>query len=370
MDFIDLKSQYGALRETINARIQKVLDHGQYIMGPEVKELEERLAALVGARHCVTVASGTEALLIALMALGIKPGDEVITPPFTFVATAEVIVLVGATPVFVDVEPDTCNLDPRLVERAITPRTRAIMPVHWAGYPCEMDELAALADRHGLWIVEDAAHALGATYRGRPIGALSRFTCFSFQAIKHVTTGDGGALCCAEPADLEAALRRRWFGIDRANSKPSLLGERVYDLEEVGYKYHLNDLGAALGLGNLEAHAARLARRQAIGAFYRSQLADLPGLCLPTLAPDRSHAYWLFPVLVERREDFIRKLKAQDIPTSVVHLSIDRYAVFGGLRDDLPGQAFYNARQVSLPIHAGLTDQDLERVVSAIKSGW
>jgi len=195
MDFIDLKSQYAALRDTINTRIQSVLDHGQYIMGPEVKELEERLALLNGARHCITVASGTDALLISLLALGVKPGDEVITSPFTFVATAEVIVLAGATPVFVDVEPETCNLDPGLLEAAITTRTRAIMPVSLYGQVADMDEINAIAWRHTLPVIEDGAQSFGARYKGRWSCHLSTIGCTSFFPSKPLGCyGDGGAV--------------------------------------------------------------------------------------------------------------------------------------------------------------------------------
>ncbi len=180
LDFIDLKSQYAALRDNINARMQRVLDHGQYIMGPEVAELEKHLAAHTGARHCITVASGTEALLITLMALELKPGDEVITTPFTFAATAEMIVLAGAVPVFVDIEADTCNIDASLIEAAITPRTRAIMPVSLYGQVADMDEINAIAARHGLAVIEDAAQSFGASYKGRKSCNLSTFGCTSF----------------------------------------------------------------------------------------------------------------------------------------------------------------------------------------------
>ncbi len=259
---------------------------------------------------------------------------------------------------------------PEAMRAAVTERTRALLPVHWAGYPCDLKEIAALASEYDLTVVEDAAHALGATYRGQPVGALSRFTCFSFQAIKHLTTGDGGVLACRREADEQGARRRRWFGIDRARSRPSPLGERIYELEEVGFKYHMNDLAAAVGLGNLEDFPVQLARRQAIGAYFRAELAAVPGLDLFASAADRTHAYWLFPVLVERRDDFIRKLAAAGVPASVVHLSIDRYEVFRAARTELPGQAELNSRQVHLPLHAALTDQDLERIVTAVRAGW
>ena len=196
LPFIDLKAQYAALKTSIDARIQRVLDHGQYIMGPEVKELEERLVAQTGAKHCITVASGTEALLIALMALDLKPGDEVITTPFTFAATAEMIVLAGGVPVFVDIEADTCNIDASLIEAAITPRSRAIMPVSLYGQVADMDEINAIAARHGnIPVIEDAAQSFGASYQGRLSCNLSMVGCTSFFPSKPLGCyGDGGAL--------------------------------------------------------------------------------------------------------------------------------------------------------------------------------
>jgi len=194
--FIDLKAQYQALQSQINTRIQAVLDHGQYIMGPEVKELEDRLATYVGTKHCVTVSSGTEALLISLMALGIGPGDEVITTPFTFVATAEVIVLLGAKPIYVDIEPDTCNIDVRGIEAKITERTKAIMPVSLYGQTADMDELNAIARRNGnIPVIEDAAQSFGAMYKGHRSCSLSTIGCTSFFPSKPLGCyGDGGAI--------------------------------------------------------------------------------------------------------------------------------------------------------------------------------
>uniref|UniRef100_UPI002FDFCBC9 DegT/DnrJ/EryC1/StrS family aminotransferase n=1 Tax=Noviherbaspirillum sp. TaxID=1926288 RepID=UPI002FDFCBC9 len=180
MEFIDLKAQYHTLRPSINARIRAVLEHGHYIMGPEVQELEERLADYTGARHCLTVASGTEAMLIALMAIGLRPGDEVITTPFSFIATAEVIALLGGVPVFADIEADTCNIDATLIEQKITARTRAIMPVSLFGQPSDMDAINAVAARHGLVVIEDGAQSFGSTYKGRRSGNLSSIGCTSF----------------------------------------------------------------------------------------------------------------------------------------------------------------------------------------------
>jgi perosamine synthetase len=338
--------------------------------GKLVREFEATLSAQLGLVRPTAVNSGTSALHLALDVAGVGPGDEVILPAQTFIATGLVILQQRARPVFADIDPMTGNLDPASFRRKITPRTRAVMPVHWAGYPCEMDEINAIAREHRIAVIEDAAHALGATYRGKPIGAVSRFTAFSFQAIKHLTTGDGGALCCLDEKDARLAFKRRWFGIDRANDKPDILGERVYNLDHVGYKYHMNDLAAAVGLGNLHDFPRRLERRRAIAARYRRDLAGTPGLTLLREDPDRESAYWLFTVRVERREDFIRKLAGQGIPASVVHLRIDRNSVFGGIREDLAGQAAFNAEQVAIPVHEGLTDDEVNSIVRSIHQGW
>lgn len=338
--------------------------------GPRVRELETALEQKLGIRNPVCLNSGTSALHLALILAGVGPGDEVILPAQTFVASGLVIQMQGAKAVFADIDPETGNLSPASVREKISARTKAIMPVHWAGYPCEMREIQEIAEEYGLIVVEDAAHALGAAYEGRPIGSISRFTCFSFQAIKHLTCGDGGALCCTSDADASSAMTRRWFGIDRANSQPSVLGERIYDVAEIGYKYHMNDLAAAVGLGNLEDFPQRLQRRQSIGAMYRRLLANVPGVRLLRLDANRTHAYWLFTMRVERRENFIRKMSAGGVPTSVVHLRIDHNSVFGGEREDLPGLAEFNQTQVAIPIHEALTDVDVHHIVSTIRSGW
>jgi perosamine synthetase len=348
----------------------QVLESGWVSEGKMVKAFEVALATRLGLSNPVAVNSGTSALHLALTVAGVGPGDEVILPAQTFVATGQVILMLGATPVFADIDPSTGNITPQAIAAKITKRTKVVMPVNWGGYPCDLDEINALAEKHSLTVVEDAAHALGASYKSRPVGSISRFTAFSFQAIKHVTTGDGGALCCRDRSDAESARVLRWFGIDREHSLPSILGERIYDLTAVGYKYHMNDLAAAVGLGNLEEFPARLSRRQEIGAYYRRELAAVTRLKLLESNNDRTHAYWLFTMLVERREDFIRRLAKAGIPASVVHLRIDKNTVFGGMRRDLTGQAEFDAHQVSLPVHDGLSAADVENVVKTIQGGW
>jgi perosamine synthetase len=338
--------------------------------GAQVKRFEEELAARLGLVRPVALNSGTTALHLALVLAGVRAGDEVIIPPQTFIATGMAVLMQGAAPVFADIQPHTGNIAPESIRQKITARTKAIIPVHWAGYPCDLDEINALAAEHGQSVIEDAAHALGASYHGKPIGALSRFTAFSFQAIKHLTTGDGGALCCLRPDDEQRARVRRWFCIDRDHSQPSFLGERIYDADEVGYKYHLNDLAAAIGLGNLEVFPQVLARLRELSRRYRQALAFVPGIKLLESKPDRESACWMFTLLADRRDDFLRALQSRGVPASVFHQRIDRNSVFGGCRRDLPHMDEFNASQASIPLHAGLTDAEAEMVIAAVKAGW
>jgi perosamine synthetase len=353
-----------------HARVSEVLTSQFLSEGQLVKEFEARLAAELGLVNPATVNSGTSALHLAVVVAGIGPGDEVIMAPQTFVASGLVVVQEGATPVFTDILYENGNIDPAAIEASITGRTKAIMAVHWGGYPCDMDELHAIARRHNLVVIEDAAHALGATYRNRAIGSISEYTCFSFQAIKHLTTGDGGALCCPDPARAREAFRRRWFGIDRDNSPMSELGEREYDLTEVGYKYHLSDYGAALGLANLDGFAARMERRRALARQYTAGLSAVPGLRLFEYQPDRESAYWLYGMHVENRLSFIRALKSRGIVASVAHNGIDKNTLFGGRRDDLVNQRRFDETQIHIPLHDALDPEQADYIITAIKQGW
>jgi perosamine synthetase len=350
--------------------VREVLSSTLLSEGRLVEQFEQRLSADLGLQHPVALNSGTSALHLALVLAGIKAGDEVILPAQTFVASGLVIVQELAVPVFADIHYATGNLNPLDIEHRITPRTKAIMAVHWGGMPCDMDEIHAVARRHGLVVIEDAAHALGATYHGRPVGALSAFTCFSFQAIKHVTTGDGGALCLLDPELETAARSRRWFGIDRKRSPMTELGERAYDIQEPGFKYHLNDYAAALGLANLQGFPARLARRRAVARRYQQALAQVSGLQLFAAPSDRESAWWVFGCHVERRSDFIRALNSRGVMASVIHQGIDHNGVFGGKHMDLIQQRRFDETQIHIPLHDGLRDEDVAQVVAAIQKGW
>ena len=345
------------------------LRSGNVSQGPRVDEFEDVLSREYGLSHPVALNSGTSALHLALVLTGVRAGDEVVLPPQTFVATGQAVLMQQAIPVFADIDPLTGNLLAGSLETVLSERTKAVIAVHWGGYPCDLDALCQVAARHKVVLIEDAAQSLGASHRGRPVGSVSRFTCFSFQAIKHVTCGDGGMLCCADHADAQNARRRRWFGIDRDRPKTEL-GDRDGDVDVVGYKYHMNDLAAAVGLGNLAGFRERLARRREIAAAYRQALANVPGLTL--LRSDHAHesACWLFTVLVERREIFARALKGRGIPTSVVDRRIDRYRVFGGTRAALAGQRQFDERQISLPLHSSLSEDDVQQVIAGVRAGW
>jgi UDP-2-acetamido-2-deoxy-ribo-hexuluronate aminotransferase len=360
MDFIDLKTQYAALRENINARIQRVLDHGQYILGPEVAEMEAALAARTGAAHCISVASGTEALLISLMALGLEPGDEVITTPFTFAATAEMIVLAGGRPVFVDIEPDTGNLDATLIEAAITSRTRAVMPVGLYGQCADMDAINAVAARHGLAVIEDAAQSFGATYQGQASGNLSTLGCTSFFPSKPLGCyGDGGAIFTNDAALAQACREIRVHGQSAR-----------YTHTRIGVGGRMDTLQCAVVLGKLDRFDWELARRHAVGAAYDAKLqAALPDLQRLAVRPGRDCVWAQYTVFVDGRDAVQAALKAAGIPTAVhyprpLHQQ-PAYARFC-CPDCCPQATAASRRVLSLPMSADLTEVDQDAVVAAL----
>lgn len=348
--------------------VNEVLDTGMLSEGQVSKEFEEQLQSTFELQNIICLNSGTSALHLALDLLGVGPGDEVILPAQTFVATGLAILYCGAKPVFADIRYEDGNIDPKSVAAKINPKTKAILCVHWGGYPCDMEALRALTKNSSIRIVEDAAHALGARYKGQPIGTVSDITCFSFQAIKHLSTGDGGAICIKDPELYERALRKKWFGIDRKHSELSDLGERRYNLQELGYKYHMNNYAAALGLANLDGYLQRLQQRQKIAAFYRSELSSVASIQLFEELQDRISAYWLFGFHCAARETLIRKLKNLGIPSSVVHQRIDRNRIFSGPFKELKEQERFDADQLHIPIHDAINEEKAAYIVRSIKS--
>jgi UDP-2-acetamido-2-deoxy-ribo-hexuluronate aminotransferase len=357
--FIDLKTQYRALQPQIQARINTVLEHGQYIMGPEVKELEDRLAAYTGAKHCVTVASGTEALLISLMALGIGPGDEVITTPFTFAATAEMIVLLGAKPVFVDIEPDTCNIDASLIKAKITPKTKAIMPVSLYGQVADMDEINAIAARHGnIPVIEDAAQSFGAMYKGKKSCNLSTIGCTSFFPSKPLGCyGDGGAIFTNDDNLAQAFKEIRVHGQSKR-----------YLHTRVGVGGRMDTIQCAIVLAKLERFEWEIEQRLIIGARY-NQLLDEIGILRVQQRPDRTSVFAQYTVLVQDREKLQERLKESGIPTAVHYpIPLNEQPIYQHLccHDCTPLASKSAGLVMSLPMSADLSLAEQEKIVSTL----
>ncbi len=365
IQFVDLKSQYQLLKGSIDGRIQRVLDHGQYIMGPEVRELEERLESYTGAKHCITVASGTEALLISLMALGIGPGDEVITTPFTFVATAEVIALVGATPVFVDIEADTCNIDASLVEGAISSRTKAIMPVSLYGQPPDMDEIKLIAGQNGnIPVIEDAAQSFGAQYKGKKSCNLSNIGCTSFFPSKPLGCyGDGGAILTSNDVLAQAMREIRVHG-----------QEKRYHHTRVGVGGRMDTLQCAIVLAKLEAFDWEIEQRLAAGERYLELLkaAAASAVVAPVVRGDRNCVWGQFTVQTDDRAALLDSLKAAGIPTAVhypvpLHRQI-AYQDSCRIAGSLAVSETVAERVVSLPMHPYL-DASIQAAIVGAATG-
>lgn len=316
----------------------------------------------------LAVGSGTDALHLAYILAGIGPGDEVIVPVFTCTATNIPLLYMGAKIRFADVDPDTLNINADHVRQMVNERTKAIVCVHYAGLPCDMDELTGIAREYNIPLIDDSAHALGATYKGRNIGEITDFSIFSFQAIKHITTGDGGMLTIKNRDLIEKAKRVRWFGIDRSAKQ---MGHWENDIYEVGYKYQMNDIAAALGLAALTEYDKTLMYRKQLFAEYEKQLAGIDGIKLiGTGVEDREHAAWLCTVLADRREDLMKKLRSFNIESSQVHYRNDRYTVFGGRRSDLPNMDKVEDKYLVLPLHLKMKLQDVEYIGKVVKSGW
>jgi dTDP-4-amino-4,6-dideoxygalactose transaminase len=363
------------------AEVIATLESGWLSTGPRVHRFEAAFAAYVGAPHAIALNSCTAGLHLSLLAAGVGPGDEVITTPLTFCATANVIIHCGATPVFADVDPATGNLDPDAVEAAITPRTRALMPVHYGGRPVDVTAFQAIAGRHGLAIVEDAAHCVEGVSMGRKIGTTADFTCFSFYATKNLTTGEGGMVTTASP---EAADRIRVASLhgmsNDAWSRYQHLVPTRYDVIMPGFKYNMTDLQAAIGLHQLAALGRHLERRNAISQRYDEGLFDLPIATFAPLPPGNVHARHLYTVLVDRvssgltRDDLADALAASGVASSVhfpaVHLH--RYYVerFGFTRGQFPHAERIADTVLSLPLSPALTDRQVEAVICAVRGAF
>ena len=356
MDFIDLKTQYQRLKADIDAGIARVLAHGQYILGPEVAELEEKLAAYTSAKHCITVANGTDALQIAQMALGIGLGDEVITPGFTYIATAETVALLSAKPVYVDIDPRTCNLDPARLEAAITPRTKAIIPVSLYGQCADYDTINAIAAKHRIPVIEDAAQSFGATYKGRKSCNLTTIACTSFFPSKPLGCyGDGGAIFTNDD-ELATVMRQ----IARHGQ------DRRYHHIRVGVNSRLDTLQAAILLPKLEVLNTEMQARQRVADEY-ARLLTQAGITPPHVDTHNTSAWAQYTVQVPNRQQLQDKLKAQDIPTAVHYpIPLNLQPAVADLKAHLPMGDAVAQRVVSLPMHPYLDEASIRRIVQAV----
>jgi perosamine synthetase len=356
--------------EAIDAAGQ-VLRSGWLGLGPRTAAFETAFASYVASPHCVGLNSCTAGLHLAMRVLDLPEGSEVITTPITFVSTNHAILYERCKPVFADVHPDTGNLDTDSVAAKITERTRAILAVHVGGYPCDLDELYALAKAHGLSVIEDCAHACGATYKGRPVGSHGDLHAFSFHAVKNLPMGDGGALTVRDEK-LDARLRRlRWLGIDKDTYRRTS-GESYswnYDVPEVGFKYHMNDIQAAIGLVQLQRLEADNARRAQIVDRYRAGLAQTPGVRLPQRKGDRVSSNHLCCILAENRDGLVSKLKEAGVETGVHYRRNDLYAMYEH-DPNLSGAERYWRSTLSLPLHLQLEDEQVDYVIGRIREGW
>jgi dTDP-4-amino-4,6-dideoxygalactose transaminase len=362
-----------SLSEETYKEVEDVLRSGWLTTGPRVAQFEKDLSAYFEGRGVRAVSSATAGLQIALMALDLKPGDEVITTPLTFVATLNTIVQAGGTPVLVDIDPNTRNMDMTQLAKAITPKTRVLMPVHFAGLPVDLDEIYTVAQKHKLRVVEDCAHAIGAAYKDRRIGSFGDIQVMSFHPNKNMTTGEGGAVVTSDQEVLSRIERLRFHGIDReAFNRFSKTGSQHYDVVLPGFKYNMMDIQAAIGLHQLPMLDGFITKRDALVTEYEKALHTLPGISLPK-DPDYSHvhAWHLFTVLVADRDGFIEKMKAQNIGIGMHYVAAHLFSyykdTFGFKEGQFPNAEKVGASICSLPLFPDMTTHDVTRVVKAVK---
>jgi dTDP-4-amino-4,6-dideoxygalactose transaminase len=355
------------------------LKSGWITTGPKVKRFEDAFKAYVGAPYAIPLSSATAGLHLTLLALGIKEGDEVITTPMTFASTVSMVILCGATPVLADIEPGTLNIDPAKIREKISPRTRAVIPVHFAGQSCDMDPIFTLAREHGLTVIEDAAHAVGTEYKGRRIGSLDSISIFSFHPNKNITTGEGGMVCTADEALAEEISLLKFHGMSReAWKRFAASGTPNYDILMPGFKYNMMDIQAAIGIHQLPKLDRFIETRTGIAELYNREFADVAELALPAYAPyDQRHAWHLYTPLIRiekldiNRDQFMEELKKHNIGSGLHYKAIHHHPYYrdhlGIADDDLPMASYASERILSLPLFPKMTTDDAADVVTAVK---
>jgi len=341
--------------------VSDVLKSGWLAMGERTLEFERKLAEYVDADYVVAVSSCTAALHLSLLALGIGKGDEVITTPFTFAATAHAIVYTGATPVFADIDKDTYNIDPNEIVKKITPRTKAIIPVHYAGLPCDMDDIRDIASKYNLFVIEDAAHAIGASYKGEKIGSISDTTCFSFYATKNMTTGEGGALATNSEEIATKIKSLRQFGMSRdAWKRYTDKGSWYYEITDCGWKYVTTDIQSALGIVQLSKLDDFINKRQHYAEIYNEALRDYG-----VIPVGQDHVYHLYPFLVPDRDELIEKMNTLGIGCSVHFTPLHLQPYYR--QTGFPNAEWVYEREISLPLYPSMTESDIERVIECVR---
>lgn len=349
--------------------VTKTLRSGWINTGKKEKELREKACKKWGFPFCVAVNSGTSALRASLAALNVGLGDEVISTPFTFIATNTAILEQGAKPVFADIKYEDLNLDPKKIEGKITPKTKAIIVVHYGGNPADMDEIRQIGKKYSLPIIEDAAHALGSMYKGKYIGAKGDMICFSLQVIKIITCGDGGLISTPNKKYYQNLRKIIWYGIDRDQKKTNILDPLppTFKGDKLGFKYNMNDITATLASVSLDHYEEAASKRRNIGERYREELADCPGIKLMEYYSDREPNYQIFPVHVKNRLRFAKYLRKYNIMVNINNRRNDIYPMFGGLREDLVMTARVDTDVVLLPIHADLTEKQVDYIMKKVK---
>ncbi|MEK7663932.1 MAG: DegT/DnrJ/EryC1/StrS family aminotransferase [Patescibacteria group bacterium] len=359
------------------SEVVDTLKSGWITTGPKTHKFEQILRKYVGCKYTVALNSCTAGLHLSLIAAGIGFGDEVITTPFTFAATSNVILHVGAKPVFVDIQKDTYNIDPSLIERAITKKTKAIMPVHYGGHPCDMDEILKIAKKHNLVVIEDAAHAIGAKYKGRNIGTISDYTTFSFYATKNITTAEGGMVCLKDNNAEEKIRVMSLHGMNRdAWKRYSKKGYWYYEIKYPGFKYNMTDIQASMGMHQIKKLEGFIRKREKIAQFYNKNFKHVKEITIPTPRKYIKHARHLYSILIDidklkvDRNQFFIALDAENIGASVhfipVHLHPYYKEKFGFRRGNFPNAEYIFDRIISLPMHPDLGKKDAEDVVRAV----
>jgi len=361
---LPLVKPYMPPREELMPEIEKVLYSGYIAEGEAAWAFEDGVREFLHNPNTLAVQSGTAALHIALSLLNVGPGDEVISTPMTSEPTNTTIAITGAKVVWADVDPNTGLLDPKSVREKITERTKAIMLVHYAGMVCDMDEFNKISEETGIPVIEDAAHALGAKYQGKVIGSNSRFTCFSFQAIKHMTTVDGGAIAFKDPDEVTPARKLRWFGLDKKVSRLE------NDITRAGYKYGINNLTGIIGVIQLRHVQEVINKYIENGKFYDEALKGAQGVTLVPYYQNTEPSYWLYTMKVEDRDNFIKLMESIDVTASPLHHRSDTHSVFAGSRCDLPNMEEWYSRFVHIPCGWWVDAETREQIVETIKKGW